>query len=161
MPIGLFHNFAHPGENSARSGSYSRHLGRCRPRQVGETHDSGRDMHYSPRTEDAYVGWIRRYILFHNKRHPKDMESAEVDVYLTHLTTDGNVAASTQNHALGALLLLYRHVLRRPLDRALSAVRAKGEAKNRERRLSRRSWFLATPPLVARCPAPVVHRSDR
>lgn len=95
------------------------------PRLLDQVRAVIRALHYSPRTEDAYVGWIRRYILFHDKRHPKDLGTAEVEAYLTHLATDGRVAASTQNQALGALLFLYRHVLRMPLDGATSAVRAK------------------------------------
>jgi len=53
--------------------------------------------HYSIRTEEAYAAWIKRYILFHNKRHPKDMGSAEIEAFLTHLAVEQNVAASTQN----------------------------------------------------------------
>lgn len=70
-----------------------------------------RVRHYSIRTEEAYIGWIRRYILFNNKRHPRDMGRAEVEAFLTHLAVHGNVAASTQNQAFNALLFLYREVL--------------------------------------------------
>jgi len=59
--------------------------------------------HYSIRTEQAYVDWIKRFILFHGKRHPSDMGRAEVEAFLTHLAVDQNVAASTQNQALCAL----------------------------------------------------------
>ena len=62
--------------------------------------------HYSIRTEDSYVDWIRRFILFHKRRHPKDMGRVEVEAFLTHLAVAGNVAASTQNQALSALLFL-------------------------------------------------------
>jgi hypothetical protein len=68
-------------------------------------------LHYSVRTEEAYVGWIRRYILFHGKRHPADMGAAEVEAFLTSLAVEGRVAASTQNQAMAALLFLYLHVL--------------------------------------------------
>ncbi len=71
--------------------------------------------HYSRRTEEAYVGWIRRYIVFHRKRHPREMRSPEVAAFLSHLAERGGVAASTQNQALCALLFLYRQVLDRPL----------------------------------------------
>ncbi|MEE8391170.1 MAG: integron integrase [Anaerolineae bacterium] len=82
--------------------------------------------HYSPRTEEAYVGWIRRFILFHNKRHPREMGATEIEEFLTHLAVDRNVSASTQNQALYAILFLYRYVLRKDLDeRAIDAVRAK------------------------------------
>ena len=72
--------------------------------------------HYSIRTETSYVNWIRRYILFHTKQHPKDMGSAEVSAFLTHLAVTEQVAASTQNQAFSALLFLYREVLQQPLS---------------------------------------------
>jgi integron integrase len=82
--------------------------------------------HYSPRTEEAYVSWIRRFILFHDKRHPRKMGAAEIKEFLTHLAVDRNVAASTQNQALYAILFLYREVLRKDLDeKTIDAVRAK------------------------------------
>lgn len=61
-----------------------------------------RRKHYSIRTEEAYTGWMLRYILFHNKRHPKDMRTEEIEAFLTHLAVDKNVSASTQNQALNA-----------------------------------------------------------
>ena len=67
--------------------------------------------HYSIRTEEAYVQWIRRFILYHKKRHPREMGVDEIRQYLSHLATDENVAAATQNVALAALLFLYREVL--------------------------------------------------
>jgi hypothetical protein len=72
-----------------------------------------RTRHFSGRTEEAYVGWIRRYILFHGKRHPAEMGPAEITAFLTHLAVERRVSASTQNQALAALLFLYRHVLGR------------------------------------------------
>ena len=73
--------------------------------------DALRVRHYSIRTEEAYVGWIRRFILFHGKRHPREMGKAEITAFLTTLAVQGKVAASTQNQALSALLFLYRYVL--------------------------------------------------
>jgi integrase len=70
-----------------------------------------RSRHYSCRTEHAYVGWVRRYILFHRTRHPSEMGEAEVAAFLTALASARRVAGSTQNQALSALLFLYRHVL--------------------------------------------------
>jgi integron integrase len=70
-----------------------------------------RVKHYSIRTEEAYCDWIKRFILFHGKRHPKDMAEPEISAFLTHLAVNRNVAASTQNQALSALLFLYREVL--------------------------------------------------
>ncbi|MCX7109803.1 MAG: integron integrase [Proteobacteria bacterium] len=67
--------------------------------------------HYSIRTEEAYVNWIKRFILFQHKRHPMEMGAAEVKAFLTHLAVEGKVAASTQNQAKAALLFLYREVL--------------------------------------------------
>src|SRR5207244_3710318 len=71
---------------------------------------------YSIRTERAYVDWIRRYILFHRKRHPKEMCEKEITEFLTHLAVEKSVAASTQNQAFSALLFLYQQVLERKLD---------------------------------------------
>jgi integron integrase len=68
--------------------------------------------HMSLRTEDTYVAWIRRFILFHRKRHPKEMGAPEIRAFLAHLAVHEHVAASTQNVALNALLFLYRHVLK-------------------------------------------------
>jgi len=70
-----------------------------------------RRRHYAYRTEKSYVGWIRKFILFHGKRHPRDMGAAEVEQFLTYLAVERNVTPSTQNQALSALLFLYRHVL--------------------------------------------------
>ncbi|MFL6553028.1 MAG: phage integrase N-terminal SAM-like domain-containing protein, partial [Chthoniobacterales bacterium] len=68
------------------------------------------------RTEQAYVDWIRRYILFHRKRHPSEMNEKEITEFLTHLAVEKSVAASTQNQAFSALLFLYQQVLERKLD---------------------------------------------
>jgi integron integrase len=81
--------------------------------------------HYSIRTEEAYVDWIKRYILFHDKRHPQEMGTPKIEAFLTHLAVDQNVAASTQNQALSALLFLYRNVLKQDLENPIEAVRAK------------------------------------
>jgi hypothetical protein len=77
------------------------------------------------RMEASYVTWIKRYMLFHNKRHPHEMASADIAAFLTHVAVQQNVAASTQNQALNALLFLSRDVLKTPLDFSLDAVRAK------------------------------------
>lgn len=83
-----------------------------RPRRLlDQVRDKLRTLHYSPRTEDAYVGWIRRYIWFHDKRHPRDMGAPEVEAFLSHLATQRGVSASTQNQALSGLLFLYTQVL--------------------------------------------------
>jgi site-specific recombinase XerD len=71
--------------------------------------DALRSRHYSKRTEDTYVVWIRRDIFFHNVRHPAEMAEAEVNQFLTHLAVKEKVSVSTQNQALSALLFLYRY----------------------------------------------------
>ena len=85
-----------------------------------------RVRHYSIRTEKSYIDWIKRFIYFHHKRHPKEMGGAEVAAFLTHLAVDRNVAAATQNQALNALVFLYKVVLERPLQQHIQGiVRAK------------------------------------
>jgi Phage integrase, N-terminal SAM-like domain len=76
------------------------------PRLLDRVRQALQTRHYSRRTEKAYVGWIRRYILFHRKRHPAEMGAPEVTQFLTALAVERKVAASTQNQALGALLFL-------------------------------------------------------
>jgi len=80
--------------------------------------------HYSIRTEEVYVQWCKRFILFHQKRHPSEMGAPEVEQFLTHLAVDQNVAASTQNQAFSAILFMYQHVLNKPLT-DIDALRAK------------------------------------
>ncbi|HYN25702.1 MAG TPA: phage integrase N-terminal SAM-like domain-containing protein, partial [Pyrinomonadaceae bacterium] len=74
-----------------------------------------RMKHYSLRTEQAYVNWIKRYILFHNKRHPDQMDEAEIRTFISDLASKKSVSASTQTVALSALLFLYRDVLKKEL----------------------------------------------
>ena len=82
-----------------------------KPRFMDLVRERIRVKHYSIRTEEAYVGWIKRFIFFHNKRHPAEMGKPEMEQFLTHLAVDKNVAASTQNQALAALLFMYKEVL--------------------------------------------------
>ena len=95
------------------------------PRLLDRVRQALRRKHYSYRTEQAYIQWLKRYILFHNKRHPKDMGPPEIEAFLTHLAVEENVAASTQNQALSALLFLYREVLGHELDFPINAVHAR------------------------------------
>lgn len=81
--------------------------------------------HYSYQTKKAYCQWIRRFILFHDKRHPRTLGSADIERYLSHLATERRVAASTQNQALSALLFLYQKVLDQDLPWPQDVVRAK------------------------------------
>ena len=95
------------------------------PKLLDQVRESLRTLHYSIRTEDAYVLWIKRFILHHGKRHPLEMGEAEVVEFLTHLAVGKDVAASTQNQAFSALLFLYKVVLDRPLERIDDVVRAR------------------------------------
>lgn len=88
-----------------------------------------RTRHYSIRTEQAYLDWTRRFILFHGKRHPQEMGETEVSAFLTYLAVQRNVAASTQNQALNALVFLYRNVLGQPLGDNINGVRARKPRK--------------------------------
>lgn len=92
---------------------------------LDQVRDLIRLKHYSLHTEEAYTDWIKRFILFHGKRHPQEMGSPEIEAFLTHLAVQQRVAAATQNQALCALLFLYREVLRQEVDAAIEAVRAK------------------------------------
>ena len=95
------------------------------PRLLEQVRERIRLRHYSIRTEQAYVGWIRRFILANGKRHPKELGAREVEAFLTQLATKSNVAAATQNQALSALLFLYRVVLEVDLPWMEEVVRAK------------------------------------
>ena len=81
------------------------------PKLLDQLRAKIRVKHYSIRTEDTYVHWVRRYILFHDKLHPRDLGAEAVRTFLTHLAVDRNVASSTQNQALAAILFLYKEVL--------------------------------------------------
>jgi len=95
------------------------------PKLLHQARDKIRALHYSIRTEESYLQWMRRFIYFHNKRHPKDMGVPEIEQYLTYLATKRNVSASTQNQALAAILFLYQKVLEIKLPRIEEVVRAK------------------------------------
>jgi site-specific recombinase XerD len=88
-----------------------------------------RTKHYSYRTEQTYIEWVRRFILFHQKRHPKEMGALEIQAYITYLAVERSVAASTQNQALSAILFLYRHVLQKEITLPSDIIRA--EKSNR------------------------------
>ena len=100
-------------------------VGAPKPRLLDRVRETVRARHYSRRTEKAYVHWIRRYIFFHDKRHPAEMGAPEVTAFLTSLAVRDKVAASTQNQALSALLFLYREVLGLELPWLDDVVRAK------------------------------------
>lgn len=95
------------------------------PKLLDQVQARLRLKHYSLRTEAAYIGWIRRFILFHHKRHPKEMGKIEVEAFLSHLASAQRVSASTQNQALAACLFLYRDVLEIELPWLSDVTRAK------------------------------------
>jgi integron integrase len=96
-----------------------------KPKLLDQMRELSRTRHYSIRTEQAYVHWAKRFILFHRKRHPNTMREPEIAQYLTYLATQRKVAASTQNQALNALIFLYHEVLKIDLGRIDDVVRAK------------------------------------
>ena len=95
------------------------------PRLLDQVRQAIRTRHYSFRTEKAYVGWIRRFIVFNGKQHPAELGAADVARYLQDLAVQGRVAASTQNQAFSALIFLYSDVLHRKLEGLETVVRAK------------------------------------
>jgi integron integrase len=110
-----------PKETSSPSKTPEKGKGKKLLQQVSEII---RIKHYSYRTEQTYIEWIKRYILFHKKRHPKDMGLEEIQDFLAHLAVEKRVAASTQNQALSAILFLYRHVLNIEMEFPTKIVRA-------------------------------------
>ncbi len=96
-----------------------------KPKLLEQVRQAIRTRHYSYRTEKAYVHWVKRYIFFHNKRHPMEMAEPEIGQFLSSLATDGHVSASTQNQALNALLFLYHEVLNKKIGLVEGVVRAK------------------------------------
>ncbi len=100
-----------------------------KPKLLDQVRAVLRLKHYSLRTEQSYLDWIKRFILFHGKRHPETMGAEEVREFLSNLATKGGVAASTQNQAFCALLFLYRDVLKHELSWIGNVERAKRPAK--------------------------------
>lgn len=111
---------AAPPESSSPAGA---------PRVLDQVRNAIRRRHYSYRTEQAYIHWIKRFIYFHGLRHPRELGEAEVTAFLNSLVAGRGVAAATQNQALSALLFLYKEVLGRPLDWLDRLVRAKRPAR--------------------------------
>ena len=104
-------------------------LGSPPPKLLDQLLERLRVRHYSLRTEDAYVDWVRRFILFHGKRHPRDLGAPELQAFLSHLAVDRHVSPSTQNQAKAALLFLYRDVLAVDLPWLSEVVQAKRQAR--------------------------------
>jgi integrase len=96
-----------------------------KPKLLEQVRQAIRARHYSDKTQEAYVGWIKRFIFFHNKRHPVEMAEAEIALFLNRLATEANVSSSTQNQVLNALLFLYNEVLDKKIGLIQGIVRAK------------------------------------
>lgn len=101
----------------------------AKPKLLDQVRQTIRRKHYSIRTEASYIDWIKRYIFFHNKRHPAEMGSREMEQFLNFLAVEKKVAASTQNQALSALVFLYRQVLKQEFDWMENLQRAKRPAR--------------------------------
>jgi len=121
-----------------QNASVTTHVGRVNGRRSGrasavrrksklleQLREALRSRHYSRRAEQTYVMWVKRFILFHNVRHPAEMAEPEINAFLTHLAVKEKVSASTQNQALSALLFLYRHVLGREIGDLGEVIRAR------------------------------------
>ncbi len=126
-----------------------------KPRLMDQVRDRIRRKNYSIRTEESYTAWVRRYILFHGKRHPAELGARELECFLSHLASDRNVAASTQNQALSALLFLYREVLnidlpwldniqRAKKPQRLPVVLTTAEVRSVLARLDGQKWLMAS-----------------
>jgi integron integrase len=96
-----------------------------KPKLLDQVRQAIRTRHYSYMTEKAYVHWIKRFIFFHNKRHPGEMGEAEIGRFLSSLATDSHVSASTQNQALNAILFVYKEVLQKKIGLIQGVIRAK------------------------------------
>jgi|GEM_PF-1511292 integron integrase len=126
-----------------------------RPKLLDQLRESLRSRHYSSRTEQTYCHWVRRYIHFHNIRHPAEMAEQEINAFLTHLATKEKVSASTQNQALSALHFLYRHVIGREVGdlgevfrarkpKRLPVVMTREEVKGVLTNLTGDKWLMAS-----------------
>ena len=104
---------------------YMTYAANTRPRLLDKVRAVARMRHLSTRTEKAYVSWIRRFILFHQKRHPREMGEPEIRAFISDLAVNGRIAASTQTVALSALLFLYRDVLKQHLPYVSDIERAR------------------------------------
>jgi integron integrase len=125
-----------------------------KPKLLDQVRQAIRTRHYSPKTEESYVHWIKRFIFFHDKRHPAEMGEKEIAQFLSTLASELHVSASTQNQALNAILFLYREVLRKDIGyvdgvirakkpRRLPVVLTKDEVKNVLARLGGTPWLMA------------------
>jgi len=125
------------------------------PKLLEQVCEAIRTRHYSLRTEDTYLRWIKRFILFHGKRHPREMGGREIQEFLSYLAVEGRVAASTQSQALSAIVFLYQQVLKQTIGSIDDVVHAKqphripvvltqDEVKAVLAHLSGTPWIMAT-----------------
>ncbi len=126
-----------------------------KPKLLDQLREALHSRHYSRRTEQTYCHWVKRFIYFHNVRHPAEMAEPEINVFLTHLAVEEKVSASTQNQALSALLFLYCHVIERHVGdlgevirarkpRRLPVVMSKDEVRAVLSHLSGAKWLMAS-----------------
>lgn len=126
-----------------------------KPKLLDQLREALRSRHYSPRTEQTYCHWTRRYVRFHNVRHPAEMGEVQINAFLTHLAVKEEVSASTQNQALSALLFLYRHVIGREVGELGDVIRARKpkrlpvvmtpqEAREVLKQLTGDKWLIAS-----------------
>lgn len=127
----------------------------AKPKLLNQLREGLRARHYSRRTEQTYCSWVRRFIFFHNVRHPGEMAEPEINAFLTHLAVKEKVSASTQNQTLSALLFLYRNVIGREVgdlgkvirarkSKRLPVVMTREEVKAVLANLSGDKWLMAT-----------------
>jgi integron integrase len=116
---------AGPPESPSRRPAAARQQEPQNPKLFDRLREALRARHYSPRTEQTYCHWVKRFIFFHNVRHPAEMAEPEINAFLTHLAVRETVSASTQNQALSALLFLYRHVIGRDVGDLGEVIRAR------------------------------------
>jgi site-specific recombinase XerD len=105
------------------------HLPDGKPKLLNQVRNVIRTKHYSIRTEQSYTDWIKRYIFYHNKQHSENLNEKHISEFLTHLAVQKNVASSTQNQALCAILFLYKNVLQIPVGELENLTRAKRPEK--------------------------------
>jgi integron integrase len=127
MPLGKRNILNEPDERET-SKTGLKLITAAKPKLLDEVRLKVQAKHYSKKTEEAYVLWIKRFIIFHNKRHPIELGETEINQYLTHLAVKENVSASTQNLALCAIIFLYKQVLKKEIGK-LELVRAKKSKK--------------------------------
>ena len=119
-----------------------------KPRLLDQVRDVIRCKHYSIRTEQTYLEWIKRFIYFNNRKHPKDLGTTHISAFLTHLAVQRKVAGSTQNQALCALVFLYKEIIKKDIGQLDDLIRAKRLLKKGASRC-RRSAPISTLPASA------------